>query len=287
MHYLYTRIYNAFLPLDLSLKLIDHPVLPILLYGAEIFGYENTDILERIHSNFFHKITNSRKSTPMSFLYGELGRYPISMNTQSRVVSFWNRNLVGKSEKFILKIYKYMIHIQDNNFKWPNKIREILHKEGRPDLWDNQFLITYENIHKMVKKTLIDQFKQKLQSNNKGKIYLSLKINHEFESYFKKLSRQDYLPLLKFQTDNHFLPVETGRYDGTPFEERKCNLCNLDTIGNEKHYVLECTFFENERNLFLENMNNRNFKTLMNPHSVAKLKKLSHFVTSIMKPFNR
>ena len=86
-----------------------------------------------------------------------------------------------------------MIHLQDNIFKWPNKIREILHKVGRPDLWDNQFLITHENIHKMVKKTLIDQFKQnrceQLRSNNKGKIYLSLKINHEFESYFKKLSR--------------------------------------------------------------------------------------------------
>ena len=155
MHYLYTRIYNADLLLDLSLKLFDHTVLPILLYGAEIFCYENTDILERIHSNFLRKITNSRKSTPMSFLYGELGRYPISINIQSRMVSFWNRILVGKSDKISLKIYKYMIHLQDNNFSWPNKIREILHKVGRPDLWDNQFLITHENIHKMVKKHLL------------------------------------------------------------------------------------------------------------------------------------
>ena len=45
-----------------------------------------------------------------------------------------------------------MIHLQDNNFKWPNKIREILQKVGRGDLWDNHFLITQENIHKMVKK---------------------------------------------------------------------------------------------------------------------------------------
>ena len=117
MHYLYTRIYNADLPLDLSLKLFDHTVLPIVLYGAEIFGYENTDILERIHSNFLRKITNFRKSTPMSFLYGDLGRYPISINIQSRMVSFWNRILVGKSDKISLKIYKYMIHLQDNNFK--------------------------------------------------------------------------------------------------------------------------------------------------------------------------
>ena len=39
MHYLYTRIYNNDLPLDLSLKLFDHTVLPILIYGSGIFDY--------------------------------------------------------------------------------------------------------------------------------------------------------------------------------------------------------------------------------------------------------
>ena len=72
MQYLFTRINNADLPLDLALKLFDHTVLPILTYGSEVFGFENIDILERIHSTFLRKITNSKKSTPLSFLYGEL-----------------------------------------------------------------------------------------------------------------------------------------------------------------------------------------------------------------------
>ena len=55
-----------------------------------------------------------------------------------------------------------------------------------------------------------------------------------FKATLKKLSRQDYLPLLKFRTANHFLPVDTGRYDGTHFEERKCDLCNLDTKNTMK-----------------------------------------------------
>ena len=64
MHYLFTRINNADLPLDLALKLFDHTALPILTYGSEVFGFENVEILERIHSNFLRKITNTRKSTP-------------------------------------------------------------------------------------------------------------------------------------------------------------------------------------------------------------------------------
>ena len=51
MHLLYTRANNADMSIDLTLKLFDHTVLPILTYGSEIFGFENIDILEKIHSN--------------------------------------------------------------------------------------------------------------------------------------------------------------------------------------------------------------------------------------------
>ena len=171
MHFLFVKINNADLPLDLALKLFDHTVLPILTYGSEIFGYENLEIIERVHNNFLRKITNSRKSTPMSFLYGELGRYPISVIIESRMIAFWNRLVSGKEDKISLKIYKYMMNQRDSNFKWSNKIKEILYKVGRADLWQNQFQINHNQIHKIIKQTLIDQFQQQwhaqLQSSNK------------------------------------------------------------------------------------------------------------------------
>ncbi len=88
MHLLYSRANNTDLPIDLTLKLFDHTVLPILIYGSEIFGYENIEILEKVHNNFLRKITNARKSTPMAFLYGELGRYPIAINIKCQTMSF-------------------------------------------------------------------------------------------------------------------------------------------------------------------------------------------------------
>ena len=36
------------LPVDLQLQLFDSMVMPILLYGSEVTGFENTDILERL-----------------------------------------------------------------------------------------------------------------------------------------------------------------------------------------------------------------------------------------------
>ena len=43
----------------------------------------------------------------------------------------------------------------------------------------------------------------------------------------------------KMRISAHRLPVETGRYSGTPRNERMCPLCK-NGVGNELHYLLEC-----------------------------------------------
>lgn len=56
MQLLLIRSNNLDLPLDLQIKLFDNMILPILTYGSEVFGYENTEILERVHLQFLRKI---------------------------------------------------------------------------------------------------------------------------------------------------------------------------------------------------------------------------------------
>ena len=41
------------LPTDIMLKLFDSCVASILLYGCEVWGYENTDIIEKVHTKFW------------------------------------------------------------------------------------------------------------------------------------------------------------------------------------------------------------------------------------------
>ena len=45
--------------------------------------------------------------------------------------------------------------------------------------------------------------------------------------------------LLKFRLSNRLLPVETGRWENTPLEDRKCTLCLIakNDIGDEFHYL--------------------------------------------------
>ena len=99
MYLLFSRINNFYLPTDLQLKLFDHTVLPILTYACEIWGYENLDMIEKVHTELLRNITKSRKSTPLYMIYAELGRSPIEITIQSRIISFWNRTICGKKSK--------------------------------------------------------------------------------------------------------------------------------------------------------------------------------------------
>ena len=71
-------------------------IVPILLYGSEVTGFENSDILERLCTQLYKIILNAKKSTPNCILYGELERYPISFQIKSRMTGFWKRIVNGK-----------------------------------------------------------------------------------------------------------------------------------------------------------------------------------------------
>ena len=61
---LYTRINNLALQIDLQLKLFDHTVLPMMTYASKIWGFENVQILERIHAAFL-KSKNKKECTTL------------------------------------------------------------------------------------------------------------------------------------------------------------------------------------------------------------------------------
>ncbi len=71
--------------------MFDYLVEPILLYGSEIWGFVNIDIIEKVHLQFCKRILNVRSSTPNVMVYGELGRFPLEIKVKLRMLSFWSR----------------------------------------------------------------------------------------------------------------------------------------------------------------------------------------------------
>ena len=123
------------LPIDIVLDLFDKMILPILLYGSEIWGYENLDSIEVFYRAFLRYILRLNKQTtncmvygeagrkPLSIaikflkyilrlnkqtascmVYGEAGRKPLSITIKSRMICFWHQTTTGPNNKLSYKL---------------------------------------------------------------------------------------------------------------------------------------------------------------------------------------
>ena len=122
-------------------------------------------------------------------------------------------------------------------------------------------------------------------------IWYSWHVSKPYWNYLTKLTKKHYSALLKFRLSNHRLPVETGRWENTPLDERKCVLCEKNDIGDEFHYLFVCNHFKSERKNFLmpyfyKRPNIIKFKELLSTENENLLMKLSCFIKIIMKKFS-
>ena len=159
------------LPTDSILTLFDMCVEPILLYGCEVWGYRNVDILEKVHTQFCKFILGVSKCSHNMLICGELGRHPLSVTIKERMVCYWTKLLKSSKEKLnkVMYIIIYNLYCKDVHLShWIKCISNIFQTNIINYIW----LMQDHNIDaKSIKKCEFDQFKQlwhrKIRNDNK------------------------------------------------------------------------------------------------------------------------
>ncbi|MEW8546328.1 MAG: reverse transcriptase family protein [Candidatus Thiodiazotropha sp.] len=282
------------LPYDIQIDMFNKMIKPILLYGCEIWGVGNFDVLERIQLKFYKYIFNLKKSTPSYMVYGELGVTPLYIDIQTRIVSFWTK-LILNTEKIKLSsmVYTAIYSLQEANqinCQWIENVKNILCSNGFSGVWYSQSFINSSWLIKALKQKLNDIFIQnwssQVQLTSESNIYKSYKTDFEQGKYISILSPPFCKTFIRFRTRNHRLPIEVGRWGGIPVNQRLCSFCN--ELGDEFHFLLTCKHFELERKRYLKRYyyvrpNIIKFDQLMNMKKAADLKNLCRFINVISK----
>ncbi|XP_071104288.1 uncharacterized protein [Haliotis cracherodii] len=257
MYAVFRKIRILEIPIDCQLKLFDQLVQPVLLYGSEVWGFENTVVIERVHLKFCKYILKLKQSTPDYMVYGELGRYPLSIFIKIRMISYWCK-LTSSQTSLSSVVYKLMFQMSisnpDYHFPLLKEVKCILQNIGFNYIWLSQTFISAAWLKQNVKHVLIDNFLQKWreskENSSKGYYYNMFKELPSLEPYLLEVPTTLRISLARFRTANHRLPIETGRWYTIVREERKCTLCK-NFICDEMHFLLECPKLSEVRNKFL------------------------------------
>ena len=293
------------LPFDIVVELFNLCIVPILLYGAEIWGFSDIESVEIFHRQFLRTILKSYKFTPNVMLYGESGEFDMKTIIEQRMVNFWGKLWNGKEQKISTKFCKFMYHLQGSsctaskpdiifNFKWCDRVKTILDSINMSPLWSDPSL--FSNKHKqevscILKSKFKRQWLEDLNSNSQCSMYKVFKTEHCVEKYLTMLDGNEKYAISKFRMRVHNLPVTKGRFSHDVDVNVGCNLCNSGEVGDEYHYLFACPFFNSDRKILfpIDITESRDFKIckwqFAFKEEVNHLTRLSIFCSNVMSNF--
>ena len=116
------------LPVDVALKIFDTKILPILLYGSEIWGFHPAPDVEKVYNKMLRFVLKLFKNTSTIALRGELGRVSMRVYRHCKIIKYWFR--LWKMDKNILvfKCYEFQlskIHVNRYDF-WAKNVMLLL-----------------------------------------------------------------------------------------------------------------------------------------------------------------
>jgi hypothetical protein len=124
-------------------------------------------------------------------------------------------------------------------------------------------------LKRLVRQLSIDQFIQKwsseINNSNKCLCYRIYKQDFGLDKYLVTLPLALRIPYTRFRCRNNRLQVEIGSYENIDRELRLCNMCDMQTLGDEFHALIICPSFSLLPNRYL------GLPTPTHPISIFKL----------------
>ena len=230
---------------------------------------------------------------------GESGRKPLSIIIKSRMICFWHKITVGDKNKLSFKLNHLLKRIHEQNqhsSPWLKCIEQTLNSCGMRHVWLNPETVDYNWLKKAIELKLSDIYIQDWQGQvgtmNSCITYRHFKPYFNREKYLTLPNHYDRVNICKFRCRNIKIPVVTLGYahENVEYENRKCQICDMNEPGDEYHYILKCPVFQNQRNRYIsefytENPNLEKFCLLFQSSNTTVLSNLAKLIFDINKRF--
>jgi len=237
---------------ELFFRIFDVQIQPMLLYGSEIWGTDNSSIIEHVHLFSLKRFLSVPMLTPNVIAYGETGRYPLSINATLRSVKYWLRLLRMDEYRYPKKAYEMMLVDTANKSNWANKIKNVLYQNGLENAWrmqrvDNE-TVFINNLREKLVQTYDQQWMSKVLQSTRYEIYRDIKYGRSTEKYLSVIERPVFRRLFgRFRMGvseifSHKLRYSSASYNVCP--------CCMEEEEDDIHVLLQCPVYADLRAKF-------------------------------------
>ena len=213
-----------------------------------------------IHNKFCRKILGVKKSTNLAAIYGELGRIPMRIKRQIKMIKYWIKLINTPKNSYTNIVYTQLRQDADNNItyngkNWATHIKNTLDHLGMSDIWINQDTLGIDigPIEERIKDMYFQTWYSNINSSTRLRSYSLFKHTFTFEKYLDFIHDKTLRNTLsRFRLSSHNLQVELGRTNNTPKEHRICKNCNMNMIETEFHFLLVCPKYQHLRTTYFK-----------------------------------
>ena len=147
------------LEVETKMHLFDALIKSILLYGCEVWGYENVEQFVVFHRSFLRNILNVRKGVPKVRIYVELGQTELNFSIWQRMASYWNK--VNSNNQSLLSL---MLEWLNHENKWSQGVKNILINCGIPTIENYVNHVNDNEFNNYIKRSCEDLANQSWQT---------------------------------------------------------------------------------------------------------------------------
>lgn len=277
---------------ETKMYLFDTMVVPILLYGSEVWGQDKCQHYETVHTKYCKNVLGIPYSATNNSARAELGRFPLRIKVLKKMISYWLKILRMNPNRIPLKCYHSLRQLDETGVdcNWASKIREILNSHGFGFVWLNQgvencalFLNVFEQ---RCKDVFLQEWRALTDSPNRL-FYLNIKHEFNIEEYIKTVTIFKHRRCVTLvRTASHNLNCNKRRQNPI---DGLCQMCDLNTIEDEFHFCLICPAYKAQRENLLQARywqsptRHKLYSLLTNPHVSVNFAKFVYVALCIRK----
>ena len=239
--------------INIFFRLFDSQIKPILLYAAEVWGARDFKVIEKVHLFACRRLLGVSQKTPKTFLYTELNRYPLYIDSIMRTIKYWAKLLYMTDNRIPKQVYaREKLEIMKEH-GWGFELKKVLETNGFAYIWMEERIENQGGFFKMFKQRLLDQFWQtiegKINEKERFRAYKQIKQGHERENYlqqitinrFRRVYTRARLGIIDIKYNERFTSLQNNL---------NCPFCN--DLETELHFLLICPKYTELRKRYID-----------------------------------